>query len=785
MWVSISSILLERNRTMRFRTRRRTLLLIVCLAGAVLLFHTVYMNWFGAVDTNGMEGYRPIFPDVKFDTENNDENKYDIIIIGSGPTALGAAHRLFELNKKFPNLKVAILEQHGKPGGLATSERDDQGFLWDMGGHVIFSHYEYFDDTLDRTIKSWNRRERAAYAFMKGSDGIRRFVPYPVQNNVEFMDRVDQQRCLSGLEEVAANNVTKGRPVNFDQWLVRNFGVGLCEVFMRKYNRKIWTVDPSEMNSAWVGERVAVPNITNIKHKIKMYDNETSAKDSAWGPNNVFRYPKYNGTGGIWQALADRLPGIWFKFYNKVIRLNIDTNTVIVERSKPDKSVQTEAYNPMPLVQKIRFNTVISTVPLDVFVNMITGRDESLEEMKELTSQLVYSRTHVIGIGLTGQPPPMLLHKSWMYFPDADAPFYRITVFSSYSDDHVPQPGKQWSLMCEAAEPKQHSNLEYWRKDNLMNATIHALIVYGFITSDMIVSKYYRQLDHGYPIPSINREAILDKVQPWLQSKGIYSRGRFGGWRYEVSNQDHSFMQGVEVVDMLLRGIPEETYFDPNFVNSRRNTGRLFSYEFVIAHYNENLDWITPIASHAHVYHKGNDLHPPPLQLYAWERLPNVGRESHTYLYHIIRNYDKLPETTIFLQADNSHWQCRFFTQPPMDYVYDIKSMTSLKITCNKPVRFAPWGGIRYLPKWREMLRSGEIRCANLTLRDFFKELFGVPPPRFVYFCPSGCFAATRDMIKKHPKSFYIKALSFLDDHRNPEEGHYFERLWSAIFSLP
>ena len=717
--------------------------------------------------------HRHIFPDAQLDTGNNEKYKYSIVIIGSGPTALGAAQRLFELHKKFPNLSVAMLEQHNKPGGLATSERDDQGFLWDMGGHVVFSHYEYFDDTMDKTIKSWNRRRRAAYAFIKGSDGIRRFIPYPVQDNIEVMGKADQEKCLSGLEEVAANNLTKGRPANFDEWLVLNFGAGVYEVFMRKYNRKIWTVDPSEMNSAWVGERVAVPNITKIKHKIKMYDNKTPAKDSAWGPNNFFRYPKYKGTGGIWQALADRLPPMWFKFKHKVIGLNIDKRTVTVEKGIP-------AYS----LQELQFDTVISTVPLDIFVNMITGRDESLKEMKEFTSQLVYTHTHVIGIALTGQPPPILLHKSWMYFPDADAPFYRITVFSSYSDDHVPEPGKQWSLMCEAAEPQRNSNSENWTKGNLINATIQALIGYGLISLDMIVSKYYRRLDHGYPVPSINREAILDKVQPWLQSKGIYSRGRFGGWRYEVSNQDHSFMQGVEVIDRLLRGIPEETYFDSNLVNSRRNTGRLFSYEFVIAHYNENLDWIVPIAKHAHVYHKGSDRQPPLLQLFAWKRLPNVGREGHTYLYHIISNYDTLPETTIFLQADNSHQSCRFFTTPPMDYVYDIKHMTSLNITCQNPKRFETWREISYNGKFLEMLTSGEMRRANLTVLDFFKELSGSLPPRFVYFCPGGCFAAKRDMIKKHPKDFYIKALSFLDDHPNPEEGHYIERLWSTIFQL-
>ena len=703
-----------------------------------------------------------------------DDNKYNIIVIGAGPTALGAAHRIYELSKEFPETSITILEQGGKPGGLASSERDEQGFLWDMGGHVVFSHYDYFDKTLDTAVKEWNRRQRAAYAFMKGSDGKRRFIPYPVQNNIEVMGKVDRQKCLSGLQKIAAYPV-KGKPANFEQWLLRNFGTGLCDVFMRKYNKKVWTVDPTEMNSVWVGERVAVPDIAKIKAKIAAYDRGTSSKDSKWGPNNVFRFPRFNGTGGIWQAVANLLPSEWFKFHHKVISIDIDTSSV---------RVKTNAWFKPSL--NFKFDALISTVPLDRFVDMIKEQDKSLEEMKRLTSQLVYSHTHVIGIGLTGQPPQRLSSKSWMYFPDSDSPFYRITVFSSYSDHHVPRPGKQWSLMCEAAEPKMNSNPEQWTKDHLIEATIQALISYGFITSEMVVSKYYRRLDHGYPVPSINREMILKKVQPWLESKGIYSRGRFGGWRYEVANQDHSFMQGIEVIDKLLRGIPEDTYFDPNLVNSRRNTGRIINerikdYEFVIAQYNENLDWLAPIANHTHVYHKGKDVQPPVSPTFnAWDKLPNVGRESHTYLYHIINNYETLPEITVFLQGDGRELTWNLCFSNPMDYVYNLKK----NIVCKVQQRLSNWGRINHYGKWLEMLNTGEIRRANLTLGEFFVDLFGFQPPPDFPSCPRGCFAATRDMIRRHPIDFYRKAISFVADHVNPEEGHYFERLWPTIVSL-
>jgi len=69
-----------------------------------------------------------------------------------------------------------------------------------------------------------------------------------------------------------------------------------------------------------------------------------------------------------------------------------------------------------------------------------------------------------------------------------------------------------------------------------------------------IVDAFLIERDYTYPTPSLEREEALNVVQPWLEEQDIYSRGRFGAWRYEVGNMDHSVAQGVEWVNRALLG---------------------------------------------------------------------------------------------------------------------------------------------------------------------------------------------------------------------------------------
>jgi protoporphyrinogen oxidase len=106
-----------------------------------------------------------------------------ILILGAGCTGLGAAIRFQELGHD----NFLVLEQNGYPGGLATSFVDEQGFTWDVGGHVQFSHYDYFDRLVERALgQAWLHHVRQSYIWIR-----ERFVPYPFQNNIRTLPPAD------------------------------------------------------------------------------------------------------------------------------------------------------------------------------------------------------------------------------------------------------------------------------------------------------------------------------------------------------------------------------------------------------------------------------------------------------------------------------------------------------------------------------------------------------------------------------------------------------------------
>ena len=84
-------------------------------------------------------------------------------------------------------------------------------------------------------------------------------------------------------------------------------------------------------------------------------------------------------------------------------------------------------------------------------------------------------------------------------------------------------------------------------------------------------------VSNRYPTPSLGRDHVLKEALPYLRTKNVWSRGRFGSYKYEVANQDHSLMLGVEAADNICFGTMEATLNHPNIVNPTKNKELLYT----------------------------------------------------------------------------------------------------------------------------------------------------------------------------------------------------------------
>lgn len=452
-----------------------------------------------------------------------------IVILGSGPTGLGAGYRLKELG----HTNFVILDRHPYVGGLSHSFEQD-GFTWDIGGHVMFSHYKYYDDCFDALMgNEYTLNNRESWVRM-----FDRWVPYPFQNNIRYLPPQARYECMAGLMRAQLGvqggkdrGKTAAEAQNFGEFIDAVFGEGIARHFMRPYNFKVWAHAPELMNKTWIGERVAVLDVERALKNVMLEQD-----DFGWGPNNQFKFPLKGGTGEFYRrfglALKDHT-----RLNAKVVSIDADARSLTLDSG-----------------EKAPYDILISTMPLDVLCTRHLASQLPAAVVKA-ASGLRHSGGHMVGVGIR-RPCPST--KSWMYFPEANCPFYRVTYLSNYSPNMTPDKDRYYSLLCETST----SEFKPVNPDTIVEETITGLENAGLLEPGEradIVSVWHYYADYSYPTPSVERDGILAEVIPALESRNIFSRGRFGMWKYEVANTDHSLMQGVELVNRLLLGEREKT----------------------------------------------------------------------------------------------------------------------------------------------------------------------------------------------------------------------------------
>ena len=356
-----------------------------------------------------------------------------------------------------------------------------------------------------------------------------RFLPYPLQNNIRHRSRETVLECVLGLIEAQKQPLDLTRFANFEELIFGVFGEGIARHFMLPYNFKVWAHPPCMMNREWIGERVSVVDVSRVLRNVIL-----DRDDAGWGPNSTFNYPRYGGTGGLFQRMEP--------FVRDNLRLSSPVASVDGERR-----VVTLADGAQE-----SYDHLLSTMPLDVLVRNLV--EPVPAAVREAAGRLRHSGSYIVGVGVDRPAPSS---KCWMYFPEDNAPYYRLTYLSNYSPDVVPDATRQHSLLAEIS----HSDMKPEDRCTVVDRTLQWMVntrMLGADDVDRLADVHLISREYTYPLPGIERDVALRTIHPYLESRNIFSRGRFGAWRYEVGNMDHSVAQGLEWVNRMALGATED-----------------------------------------------------------------------------------------------------------------------------------------------------------------------------------------------------------------------------------
>ena len=213
----------------------------------------------------------------------------------------------------------------------------------------------------------------------------------------------------------------------------------------------------------------------------------------------------------------------------------------------------------------------------------------------------------------------------------------------------------------------------------------------------------------------------------------------------------------------------------------------------IISRYNEDLKWTLeePFCKFKYiVYNKGINEDFEKTHVANIITLDNVGRCDHTYLYHVIENYDRLSNIIVFLPGSLSiNWK-KYASASILNNIihskYENAYFKSAKH--NNPVNESGEFTGFYLDNWgcsdvknSELNNESKLAISEIRpLGKWYKHYFG--DLSIYHITYGGYFSIDKRDIIKHPIEKYKNIISCISTHSNPEAGHYIERSWCAIF---
>jgi protoporphyrinogen oxidase len=444
------------------------------------------------------------------------------IVLGGGLAGLAAAYTLTEAG-----IKTVIFESEADVGGLSKTIAHN-GYLFDIGGHRFITK----DPEIEKFINSILAEnsitvDRKSKILMWG-----KYFDYPLKptNAIFGLSLPTTVQVVWDYVQEKITSLFKTKEIiSLEDWVVKNFGRKMFDLYFKGYSEKVWGIDCSRISQAWIAERIKGLSLWKaIKNAFLKWSGRKIPTLA-----DKFIYPLY-GIGEI----SNRMKKIIEDKNGEVA-----TNTRVIKIEHKDFQIQSiELQNGQGILQ-IDGDQFISSIPLSNLVQMLSPAPPL--EILQASQKLGYRDLITVTLMLNREQVTDL---TWLYFPDKDIPFGRL---------HEP---KNWSPQM-APPGKTHVVIEYfcfkgdaiWNTtdSDLVSLTIKHLEKLNLAKKEEILDSYILRAANAYPLFEIGYEKYQMQILDYLKNfKNLQISGRSG--LFEYYNMDLAVDSGFKAANKTL-----------------------------------------------------------------------------------------------------------------------------------------------------------------------------------------------------------------------------------------
>ena len=423
-----------------------------------------------------------------------------VVVIGGGLSGLSAGYHLLEY-------EPVVLEKERAIGGLCRSFTQD-GFRFDCTGHLIHLKNEYTKELIARLLpEAFSSHERQAAIYSKSTT-----TPYPFQANTYGLPPEVVKECVVGFVESMHIN-GNGGPKNFHDWVIRTFGSGIAKHFMLPYNEKFWKQDLRTITSDWVSWSIPKPSLEEV------VNGALGLTNKGMGYNPKFIYPKNGGIDCLPQALARPIK-------------HIHSNENVDYIDPHQKYVRMTSGREEP------YEFLISTLPLPLVFGMLKDTSDCLvSNARQLHAISVLN----INIGIDR---PNISNQHWIYFPENQFIFSRIGFPMNFSKSVAPEGTS--SIYIEITHQRgEKPNVEEAYERSILDLQKCGILREG----DRVLTRHVLDIKFAYVVFNEHRQAHLQNLVDYLESRDIFTAGRYGCWDYY--SMEDSILSGKATAEKI------------------------------------------------------------------------------------------------------------------------------------------------------------------------------------------------------------------------------------------